>query len=99
MSRAKEELLREIARQFHADYSQIHSSLTGDAETLKKGAEKIKELRAFYSLTNEFPVWPFDVQTFRRFLLTVPAPFLPLLIGILRKLIEVFLRKWGIELG
>ncbi len=99
MSRAKEELLREIARQFHADYSQIHSSLTGDAETLKKGSEKIKELRAFYALTNEFPVWPFDVQTFRRFLLTVPAPFLPLLIGILRKLIEVFLRKWGIELG
>lgn len=99
MRRAKEELLREIAKQFQADYSKIHSSLTGDAETLTKGADKIKELQAFYALTNEFPVWPFDVQTFRRFLLTVPAPLLPLLIGIAKKIIETFLKKWGIELG
>ncbi|NJR65957.1 MAG: hypothetical protein HC772_12555 [Leptolyngbyaceae cyanobacterium CRU_2_3] len=99
MRRAKENLLDEIAKQFQTDYSKIHSSLTGDAETLKKGAEKIKELRAFYDLTNEFPVWPFDVQTFRRFLLTVPAPFLPLLLGILKKLAGVFLKKWGIDLG
>lgn len=99
MKRAKEELLREIAKQFQADYSQIHSSLVGDAEALKKGSEKIKELRAFYTLTNEFPVWPFDVQTLRQFLLTVSAPFLPLLLGILQKLLGVFLKQWGIELG
>ncbi len=56
---------------------------------------KEKELRAFYTLTDEFPVWPFDVQTFRRFLLTVPAPFLPLI----PKLIEALLKKWGVPLG
>ncbi|HBB32461.1 MAG TPA: hypothetical protein DDZ80_23165 [Cyanobacteria bacterium UBA8803] len=95
MRRAKEELLYEIAQQFQEDYSQIHASLTGDAETFKKGTEKIKELRAFYTLTEEFPVWPFDVQTFRRFLLTIPTP----LIGLLPKLIGPLLKKWGIELG
>lgn len=99
MRRAKEELLREIAKQFQTDYSQIHSGLAGDAETLKKGSEKIKELRSFYTLTDEFPIWPFDVQTFRRFLLTVPAPILPLIIGILKKMIETLLKRWGIELG
>jgi hypothetical protein len=95
MKRAKEGLLHEIARQFQTDYSQIRTSLTGDAETLKTGSEKIKELRAFYTLTDEFPVWPFDVQTFRRFLLTVPAPLLPLI----PKLIEALLKKWGVPLG
>jgi hypothetical protein len=93
MRKAKEELLHEIARQFQTDYSQIRDSLTGDAETFKKGNEKIKELRAFYTFTDEFPVWPFDVQTFRRFLLTVPSPLLPLL----PKLIGILLKKWGIN--
>jgi type III secretory pathway component EscS len=92
MRKAKEELLHEIARQFQKDYAQIHTDLTKDAETFKKGTEKINELRAFYTLTNEFPVWPFDVQTFRRFLLTVPSPLLPLL----PKLIEILLKRWGI---
>ncbi len=95
MRKAKDELLHEIARQFQTDYSQIRLSLTKDAETFKKGNEKIKELRAFYTLTEEFPVWPFDVQTFRRFLLTVPSPLLPLL----PKLIGTLLKKWGIDLG
>ena len=95
MRKAKDELLHEIARQFQTDYSQIRDSLTGDAEAFKKGNEKIKELRAFYTFTDEFPVWPFDVQTFRRFLLTVPSPLLPLL----PKLIGVLLKKWGINLS
>jgi hypothetical protein len=94
MRKAKDELLHEIARQFQADYSQIRVSLTGDAEAFKNGNEKIKELRTFYTLTDEFPVWPFDVQTFRRFLLTVPSPLLPLL----PKLIGMLLKKWGINI-
>lgn len=98
MERAKEELLHSIARQFQADYTQIHSSLTGDAEFLSKGASKIQELQAFYKLTSEFPVWPFDVQTFRQFSLTVSAPFLPILLGILQKAMGLLLKKWGIEL-
>ncbi|BBD62079.1 hypothetical protein NIES2109_49170 [Nostoc sp. HK-01] len=97
MKKAKEELLHEIARQFQADYAQIHSSLTDDAETLKQGTEKIKNLRAFYSLTDKFPVWPFDIQTFRQFLLTVSAPLLPLVIGVVQKLIPILLKKWGIN--
>jgi hypothetical protein len=96
MRKAKDQLLHEIAQQFQTDYTQIHASLKGNAEALKKGSEKIQELRAFYSLTDEFPVWPFNIPTFRRFLLTMLAPFLPLLIGALQKIIEALLKKWGI---
>jgi hypothetical protein len=92
MKNAKEKILNEIAQQFQEDYLQIHANQTKDAETFKKGTEKVKELRAFYTLTDEFPVWPFDVQTFRQYLLTVPTPLLPKLIGPL-------LKKWGIDLG
>lgn len=95
MQKAKEDLLNEIARQFQSDYSQIHENLTGEAEVLKKRADKIKELRAFYDLTNEFPVWPYDVTNFRRFLITIPAPLLPVAIAIAQKLIETWLKKSG----
>lgn len=99
MENAKEELLHKIAQQFALDYSQIHSGLTEDAETLKKRTEKIRELRAVYTMTDEFPVWPFNVQTFRRYLLTVPAPLLAPLLGLLQKALSLLLKKWGISLG
>lgn len=88
MEKAKEDVLHEIARQFQADYLEIHSSLTEDAETLKKRTEKVRELRTFYTMTNEFPVWPFDVQIFRQYLLSVTTPLLSLLIGLLQKYLE-----------
>ncbi|WP_154655846.1 hypothetical protein [Fortiea contorta] len=80
MSKAKEELLSEIAKQFQVDYSRTHTILSGDAEALKKEAAKLQELRSLYTLTNEFPVWPFDVKTFRQYLLSVVTPLIPLLL-------------------
>jgi hypothetical protein len=97
MNRAKEELLHNIAQQFHKDYSQIRSNLSGDAESLTKGMDKIRELRAIYTFTDEFPVWPFDIQTFRRFLLTVPTPLIPVGISILQKVVANWLKHWGIS--
>lgn len=99
MKKAKEDLLHGIARQFESDYSQIQSGLIEDAETLKKRTEKIRELRAVYTMTDEFPVWPFNVQTFRRYLLTVPAPLIAPLIGLLQKSLGVLLKQWGVSLG
>jgi len=96
MKKSKEELLNQIARQFQTDYSNIHSTLSNDAEKIKQGIEKVQQLRNFYAMTDEFPVWPFDVKTFRRYLLTTPTPFLPLLIPLLQKLMESLLKKWGL---
>jgi len=89
MKRAKEELLNEISQQFQKDYSQTHTSLTMDVKNFKKNTEKIKELQELYTFTNQFPVWPFDIQTLRRFLITVPSPILPLI----PKFIEILLKK------
>lgn len=80
MRRAKEELLSEIGKQFQADYQRTHKSLGVDAEVLKKESAKLQELRSLYTLTNEFPVWPFDVKTFRQYLFSVATPLFPLLI-------------------
>jgi hypothetical protein len=85
MEEAKKDILQKIAGQFQTDYSQIYNSLTEDAETLKKRTEKVRELRTFYTMTDEFPVWPFDIQTFRRYLLSVTTPLLSLLLGLLPK--------------
>lgn len=80
MKKAKEELLGEIAKQFQLDYRRAYTSLSGDAELLKKESAKLQELRSLYTLTNEFPVWPFDVTTLRQYLLSVATPLFPLLI-------------------
>ena len=92
MQKAKESLLHDISQQFLVDYLQIRNNLKEDAETLKKRTEKIIELRAFYTITDEFPVWPFDIQTFRRYLLTIPTPLIAPLIGLLQKFYEVLLK-------
>lgn len=99
MQAAKEALLRTIAHQFHKDYSQIHTNLEADAETLKKQAAKLQELRSFYTVTDEFPVWPFDVTTFRRYLLSVTTPLLPVIVGVVQKGLPNLLKAWGIPLG
>ena len=81
-----------LHQQFRIDYLQIRNSLNEDAATLKKRTEKIRELRDFYTITDEFPVWPFDIKTFRRYLLTIPTPLLAPLFGLLQKLYEVLLK-------
>jgi len=99
MEKAKKELLYKIARQFEADYAIICNNLDEEAEVLKKRTEKMRELKTFYTLTDEFPVWPFDVQIFRRYLLTVPTPLIVPLIGILQKLGAILLNKLEIHVG
>ncbi|MCC5602305.1 hypothetical protein [Nostoc favosum] len=99
MKRAKEESLHKIARQFRAEYSGIYTSLAEETEAFKKKSEKIQQLRALYTMTDELPVWPFDVKTFRRYLLTVPTPLIGSLIGIVQKLLINLLKQQGIKLG
>ncbi|MEH2281348.1 MAG: hypothetical protein V7K90_08390 [Nostoc sp.] len=93
MRKAKEELLGEIAKQFQIEYKRIHTSLSSDGETLKKETAKLQELRSLYTLTNDFPVWPFDVTTFRQYLLSVVTPLLPLVI----KLGEYYFKRMVVK--
>jgi hypothetical protein len=90
MKLAKRNLLLDISKQFQEDYSMAQSSLRDDPDILKKRTEKIKGLREFYMMTDEFPVWPFDISTLRRYLLTAPTP---LLVPMLEKSIEMMLNN------
>lgn len=99
MKEAKEKLLMTIAQQFHDDYKRTQSNLNADAQTLKNEIAKIRELRSFYALTDKFPVWPFDVQTLRKYSVSAATPLLPPLIGLLQKALPILLKHSGIKLG
>jgi hypothetical protein len=77
MMEAKENLLKDISNQFQADYSNLKMLLNEDSSTLREQVEKFNQLDAIYSRTNSFPVWPFDVKTLRKYLLSVAAPLIP----------------------
>ena len=95
MKRSKEGLLSEIAQQFKSDYSAAYARLSDSAESMNKDIEKIEQLRKFYSLTDEFPIWPFDVKTVRRYVLTLPAPVLPLFITLIKEWLLPLLKRYA----
>jgi hypothetical protein len=91
MQDAKEALMQQVSRQFNEDISVTYSELTGPANELKENLERVEQLKKLHQLTESFPVWPFDTQTIRQFILTMSSPLLaiviPLLIDYLSSLI------------
>jgi hypothetical protein len=83
MEKAKTKLLKKLGKQFWDDYLLAQDAIQGEYETLKDEIGKIKQLRELYDLTSEFPVWPFDIKTVRRFFVTITTPIIPPLIGII----------------
>lgn len=97
MESTRNVLLKELSTQFQNDYKQLMVlALSSDTELLSKAKEKVKQLEEIYERTSKFPVWPFDIQSLRQYVLSLMAPLVPLLIAILQKLIEFWLKKWGV---
>jgi hypothetical protein len=92
MKEAKERMLANIAKQFQDDYVRINMNLSLIAEDLKKEVARIQELQSFYDLTDKFPVWPFDIQTLRRYTLSVVTPLTPPLVGLIQKVGEGYFK-------
>ena len=92
MQYAKTNLLTDIAKQFRDEYRVAHKALGEKTETLKEGVDKIQQLQALYELTDKFPVWPFDVQTLRRFVAALASPFVPIIFGLVADLLKGFLK-------
>ena len=82
MDEAKTKLLLKLGKQFWKEYLAAHNAVE-DSEALKGELTKIKQLQELYDLTREFPVWPFDTTTLRRFFLTISSPLIPAIIGFL----------------
>lgn len=89
----KEELLGDIAKQFHRDYYKAHQNLNDEPDKLKSKFIKINQLRSWYRITDEFPVWPFDIKTFRKYLLVFFTSLIPALAHTLSPLLP-FISKY-----
>lgn len=93
MEKAKERELLEIANQHDILYKKVKKetlSNLGDYEASMKNLEQIKKL---YEIADNFPIWPFDVQSLRRFFVVVTSPLLPALITISAEVIKVIIIK------
>lgn len=79
MKKAKGKLLNNISRQLQEAYLEAQNKLNENSETLSDDVDKIQQIRTLYDLTDRFPVWPFDVETKRKYLLAVLTPMVTVL--------------------
>lgn len=97
MLNAKNALLNTISRQFQKDYqSLIQLTRESDPELLSQQMKKVKQLDEIHQRTNQFAVWPFDMQSLRQYVLSLTAPLIPLIIALLQKSAELWLKRSGI---
>jgi type IV secretory pathway VirB3-like protein len=91
MLRAKEDMMIQISRQFNKDFSLAYKELSSNAKALKDNIDKIEQLKKLYEVASTFPVWPFDMATIQRFLVTMTSPLsgliIPLIVDYLKKLL------------
>jgi hypothetical protein len=96
MLEAKENLLKDISEQFQADYDNLNDLLKADSSTLSEQVEKFNQLDAIYSRTAKFPVWPFDIETLKKYCLSIAAPLIPSGATFLVDFIQGFLPDFSI---
>ncbi len=83
MQEAKNRLILRISTQFNQDFSSAYGELEGSVDKLKESLEKIEQLQKMQKLTESFPIWPFDVETIRRFTLAITSPLVAIALSIL----------------
>ena len=93
MLKAKDALLLQISKQFNRDFSVAYDELDSTAEKLKEYTDKVEQLQKLQTLTASFPVWPFDVETIRRFAISVSSPIIAIALSILTEVLESYFLK------
>lgn len=76
MREAKNGKLLSLSEEFDKEYK-FAMLESNDTNSLEVRIKKIQQIRELYKLTEEFPVWPFDVANVRRFLSVITAPVIP----------------------
>jgi len=93
MRRARDKYLLMLAEEFDLEYGFSSDHVEKDPKKLKLKVEKIQQLKELYKTTEEFPVWPFDIASLRRFLAITSAPLLPGIVSLAVEVIKVLLTK------
>jgi hypothetical protein len=91
MQQAKTAQLLTLSRQFDIQYKLITTAQSQGESEIVDSVQKIESLQTLYKITEEFIIWPFDVDNLRRFLTITLAPLLPGLITVLFEYIRIFM--------
>ena len=91
MNKIKLKLLKSISIKLHEEYLIANNGLNEDPETLTNEVDKIQQIRGLYDMTIRFPAWPFDVETKRKYLLSVMTPIVTILYPILVNYIKTLM--------
>jgi hypothetical protein len=76
MKATKENFLRNISEQFQGVYAEAQKQLSSKQGKLSGSLSKITQLQTLHKLTQSFPVWPYDVRSIQRFVITALSPLL-----------------------
>lgn len=83
MRRAKNKLILQISQQFNQEFLTIPETFAKPSNDLKESVGRIEQLQALHKIAESFPVWPFDIDTIRRFAITISSPILTIAISVL----------------
>jgi hypothetical protein len=89
MQDAKERQLLQLAQRYNDVYTRLNTASEGEA-AFEKDIKKLENIRKLYGIAQEFPVWPFDISTVRRFFALITAPLLPAFISIAIDLLKSY---------
>ncbi|NIM92218.1 MAG: hypothetical protein GTO18_00675 [Anaerolineales bacterium] len=89
MRRAKKTHLLAISKQFDNHYKRITDTLSNDNGEIASRVKRIEALQTLYKITDDFTIWPFDVDNLRRFMTITLAPLLPALVVIGFEIIKI----------
>ncbi len=90
MQRAKDEELLEIAQKFTRSYNSLKNT-SKKQKNYDEELTNLENIKKLYEVADAFPVWPFDIQNLRRFMVVITTPVLPAIVSILEKYISQWL--------
>ena len=90
MKSAKSELLSFLAKRIEAQYEELIKAEDIDGTVLAGKINRLEQLNKVYKITEEFPIWPFDVSSLRRFFAVTGAPVVPALFSLLIDIMKAF---------
>jgi hypothetical protein len=88
MQEAKDAELLRLAEKYTEAYGRVKKSVDSDKTGYEEDLKRLKSLKKLYQVVDAFPVWPFDIQSLRRFMTVVTTPLLPAIVSIISELVR-----------
>lgn len=89
MQNTKDQELLILAQSFDESYTRVKQE---EGRNFEKAVERLEQIRTLYKMADDFPVWPFDFRSLRRFFTVVGAPLLPAIISIAQEIVKEMIR-------